>query len=95
LLERYRKTAKPAERARFAWLIHPHDLPATPELPGSPHNDPAADARREAERTFAGWLAEKRFRSLSTALSAQQSESAKALAHDLNEAARRLDAWQP
>jgi len=95
LVARYRKETDPAARERFAWLIHPDDLPATPETPAGPRNDPAADARRNAELAMAGWLADKRYRPLADELNKQPAEAAKALARDLYEAARRLNAWRP
>src|SRR5205823_3252072 len=53
LLERYGSEASPAVRERFAWLIHPADLPALPDAQGGAANDPGAQARRDAEREFA------------------------------------------
>ena len=69
LVARYRKESDPAARERFAWLIHPDDLPATPVTPDGPRNDPAADARRNAEMAMARWLADKRLRPLADGLS--------------------------
>jgi hypothetical protein len=95
LVARYRKEADPAVRERFAWLIHPDDLPATPVTPDGPRNDPAADARRNAEVAMAQWLADKRLRPLADGLSGHGGEGAQTLARDLYEAARRLNAWRP
>jgi hypothetical protein len=92
LVARYRKEADPVARERFAWLIHPDDLPATRETPDGPRNDPGADVRRNAEQALAGWLADKRWRPLADALNDQP---AKAVAADLYEAIRRLNSWRP
>ena len=93
LLDRFQKEKSPEARARFDWLIHPDDLPATPKSPDQPANDSRVDARRDSERATALWLAEKRMRPLANELSGQPSESAKGVARDLNEATRILSAW--
>jgi hypothetical protein len=95
LIAHYRKDPNPAARERFAWLIHPDDLPATPETPGGPRNEPAADVRRNAEQAMARWLADKRWRPLADELNAQPARAAKVLAIDLYEVVRRLNAWRP
>jgi len=95
LIAHYRKDPSPAARERFAWLIHPDDLPATPETPGGPRNEPATDVRRNAEQAMARWLADKRWRPLADELNAQSAKAAKALAADLYEVVRRLNTWRP
>jgi hypothetical protein len=95
LVARYRKETDPVARERFAWLIHPDDLPATPDTPDGPRNEPTADARRNGEQALARWMVDKRLRPLADELSGQSAETVKALVRDLNEAVRKLNAWRP
>src|SRR5262245_653025 len=93
LRDRYGKDATPTARERFAWLVDPADVPALPEAPGRPPNDPGPQARREAEQAFVRWLVKEHVRPLAAALDAQPAEAAKALARELDRAARALDTY--
>ena len=95
LVARYRKETDPSARERFAWLIHPDDLPAVPETAEGARQEPAADARRNAQRAMARWLIDNRLQPLIDAMNAQPAKAARALADDLNDAVQKLNDWRP
>lgn len=113
LVLRYRAAeavADPVERATvreaFAWLIHPADLPATPDVDGKWH-DPGADLRRAADRAAARWLIDGRYEPLVGVLAGVDKVQAdrdlapaaraapQALKKDLSEVVQKLTGWVP
>jgi hypothetical protein len=56
-----------AKRERFAWLIHPDDLPAAPGG-GKPAAEPAAELRWETDYEAAQWLLKNRYGRIVSAL---------------------------
>jgi serine/threonine protein kinase len=83
-----------AEREKFAWLIHPADLPATPDA-GNPRADPAAEHRIESDRAAAQWLLEHRYGRLVREIQKlpDRPPAAMRLAEALTKAIQSLSGW--
>ena len=93
-VELYRKEVDPVRRERYAWLIHPDDLPAVPET-GTVPTEPTLDVRREAEKEMARWIANRRLLALAAKLNETENPAAKAYAAALSAAATKLSTWTP
>ena len=100
LVARFKEAgSKPAldratEREKFAWLIHPADLPATAET-GNPPADPAAELRIETDRAAASWLHENRYSRVAREMEKLPGKppAAARLAEALTTVARPLNGW--
>lgn len=100
----YDAAVGPAQKEKIAWAIYPAELSAIPASAGGTRHDPTAEARIEADREAASWLA-NRYADLATQLRAladrpvaqRRADPTKLrdLAGSLEDAARKLRDWSP
>ncbi|HVK08851.1 MAG TPA: hypothetical protein VM597_08760, partial [Gemmataceae bacterium] len=83
-----------ADREKVAWLIHPADLPATPDA-ANPLADPGAELRIETDRAAANWLFEKRYLAVSREMTQLPGKPAAAvrLGEAISKAVQPLAGW--